>query len=191
MAMEVSVIRVPDGLPRWDLVTKYLRLRKEVFIDRLDWPLYEIEGMEFEQYDTVNAVYVIAHSGSDVLGGARLLRTTQKVGMGRITYSYMIRDACRNILPGLPSDLCADEPPSDPLIWELTRLATLSGPKITSVILKKTNAFLKSEGARACLFLASPTFMRLAENLGFLPIALGPVKENKDGKFLAFRCDVI
>ena len=191
MATEVSVIRVPDGLPRWDLVTKYLRLRKEVFIDRLDWPLYEIEGMEFEQYDTVNAVYVIAHAGKEVLGGARLLRTTQNVGMGRITYSYMIRDACRDILPGLPADLCADEPPTDPFIWELTRLATLTGPEITSMILKKTNVFLKSEGAKSCLFLASPTFMRLAEKLGFLPIALGPVKENKDGKFLVFRCDII
>ena len=191
MATEVSVIRVPDGLPRWDLVTEYLRLRKEVFIDRLDWPLHETEGMEFEQYDTVNAVYVIAHSGKEVLGGARLLRTTQNVGSGRITYSYMIRDACRNILPGLPADLCADEPPTDPFIWELTRLATLTGPEITSLILKKTNGFLKSEGAKSCLFLASPKFMRLAEKMGFLPIALGPVKENKDGKFLVFRCDII
>ena len=189
--VEVSIVRIPEGISKWDLVNRYMRLRKEVFIDRMAWPLYQLEEIEFEQYDTVHSVYVIAHSGNEVFGGARLLQTSKSVGVGRYVYSYMIRDACRNLLPGLPSDLCDDLPPTDPQIWELTRFATLKSAGVGALILNATNGFLKTEQATHCLFLAQPSLMRMASRMGFRPEPLGGLKRNEDGKFLAFRCSVI
>jgi acyl homoserine lactone synthase len=189
-AMEVSVIRIPDGLPQWNLVIAYLRLRKAVFIDRMEWPLYDCDGIEFEQYDTVHSVYLIAHDANGVLGGARLLRTSDRIGSGRFVYSYMIRDACRSLLPGLPADLCHAPPPSDTGVWELTRLAASNSAKVGGVILLAANAFLQSEGAKCCLFLAPPAFMRMAERMGFDPQPLGDIKQNTNGRFLVFSCAV-
>lgn len=189
--IEVSILQVPTGLDRWNLVVDFLRLRKEVFMDRLGWPLYAREDLEFEQYDTVHAVYAVAHVGDRVLGGARLLPTTHRVGQGSYVYSYMIRDACRSILPGLPSDLCDQPPPVDAETWEMTRLATLGDARVGAQILLATNAHLKSVGVRRCLFLASPTFMRMARRMGFATTPLGGIKSNADGRFLAFSSQVI
>mgnify|MGYP003670290162 CR=1 FL=1 len=52
------------GTDQWDLVTAFLKLRRAVFIEKMEWPLYQAEDMEFEQYDRVDTVYVIAHIGN-------------------------------------------------------------------------------------------------------------------------------
>ncbi|MEM7730833.1 MAG: acyl-homoserine-lactone synthase [Pseudomonadota bacterium] len=49
-------------------MTSFFELRKAIFIDKMDWPLYAYERIEFEQYDTFNAVYIIAHDGGRALG---------------------------------------------------------------------------------------------------------------------------
>lgn len=99
----LTIIRMPGGFQRYDLVRAILRLRKAVFIDRMYWPLYQYDTIEFEQYDTFNAVYLIAHDGAQVLGGARLIRTDQVIATGKIKYSYMIRDAYNGHLPRIPA----------------------------------------------------------------------------------------
>lgn len=189
--MDVSIIRMPEGLSKWYLVTQYLRLRKDIFIDRMSWPLHHVDAMEFEQYDNAHAVYVIAHEGACVLGGARLVRTDKTFGSGTVIYSYMIRDAWRKLLPGLPSELCDAEPPADPKVWELTRFASDNSARVGAAILTATNDFLKAEGATTCLFLGPPAFMRMAKRMSFSPKPLGNITGNADGQFLAFACDVI
>ncbi|WP_330447732.1 hypothetical protein FLP41_01715 (plasmid) [Paracoccus marcusii] len=72
--------------------------------------LHHAEGIEFEQYDTFDTVYVIAHRDGRAIGGARLKRTDCSFGGGKVVYSYMIRDAHRGLLPGMPTNLCRDEP---------------------------------------------------------------------------------
>lgn len=188
---DLTIIRMPDGASRYDLVVAFLKLRKEVFIDRMDWPLYRYEAIEFEQYDTFNAVYIVACQNGEVIGGARLIRTDQRIGMGEVRYSYMIRDAYYDLLPGMPSTLCYDEPPSCPEVWELTRLVTLRNTKAAQDILRAANDFLKREGAEHCLFLGSPAFLRMAKGMGFQPKRLGPIVRNDDGAFLAFSCEVM
>ncbi len=187
---EVSILRLPDGLPRWHLVYDFLLLRKEVFIDQMHWDLHATGSMEFEQYDTPDAVYVVAHAGKEVIGGARLLRTDRRAGMGKLRYSYMIRDAYLGHLPGLPHDLCADEPPTSDTAWELTRLAVRTA-RAGGAILNATNAFLKEEAADTCLFLGPPSFMRMARGMGYEPRPMGEVTGNGDGRFLAFSCGVV
>jgi acyl homoserine lactone synthase len=187
---EISVIRLPDGWAKWNLVCDFLTLRKAVFIDEMHWDLPHTDEWEWEQYDALDAVYVVAHRGGEVLGGARLLRTDRKAGVGRLRYSYMIRDAYLGHLPGLPSDICEGEPPVTDTAWELTRLAVRSA-RLGAAILNATNGFLKEEGAKTCLFLGFPAFMRMARSMGYDPRPMGKLTGNGDGKFLAFQCGVV
>lgn len=161
-------------------------MRKSIFIGKLAWDLQHADAMEFEQYDSVDTVYVIAHENGQVLGGARLLRTDRSVGV----YSYMIRDAYYRRLPGLPHEICAKEPPCSADVWELTRLGTNGRAGVSDEILRKSNEFLVEQKATNCLFLGSPAFMRIARNLAFCPDPMGPISGNKDGRFLAFSCPV-
>lgn len=187
----VTVLRLPQDVNKWALVQCFLKLRKSVFIDQMGWKLHAWDAMEYEQYDTPRAVYLIAHREDEVVGGARLLPTDHRMGTGRIVYTYMIRDAWLENLPGLPADLCEAEPPVDPLVWELTRLTALAEPGIGAAILTTANEFLRSEGARTCLFLGPPGFMRMARSMGYEPKPLGKITGNHDGRFLAFSCAVI
>ncbi len=186
---EITIVRA-NCFERYDLVRKFLALRRAIFIDRLAWPLFEYEDIEFEQYDTFNSVYVIAHAGSEVYGGARLIRTDQTVGTGNIRYTYMIKDAFDGLLPGMPGGICYEPPPEDGNIWELTRLATRPTTNVARSILDAANRFLAAEGAVRCLFLGPPAFLRLAQTMGYTPTRLGPTVRNNDGSFVAFSCAV-
>ncbi len=189
--IQVDIVRAPENIKNWDLVVKFLELRKKIFVDEMSWSLFHDNRMEFEQYDSLSSVYVIAHSHGRVLGGARLVRTDQKQSAGKIVYSYMIRDAYLGNLPGLPPDLCTHEPPEDEKVWELTRFTSAKNQFVGKAILDQTNAFLKSQNANRCLFLGPPTFMRMARSMGYQPEPLGKIVGNKDGRFLAFGCSVV
>lgn len=191
-SFDVSVIELPDGLQDTDLVARFMRFRKEVFVDRMAWPLWHAEGIEFEQYDTFDTTYVVAHRGRKVVGGARLKRTDATHGHGVVVYSYMIRDAYLGLLPGMPAELCNDDPPIDDRIWELTRfVADEKVPGVGEAILRAANKYLYAKGATTCLFLGPPAFLRMARRLGWLSRPMGPVVGNADGRFLAFSCGVI
>lgn len=184
--MQVSILTLPKGASRWNLVTQFLRERKRVFVDRLDWQLHHAAAMEYEQYDDPATVYVIAHEADTVLGGARLVRTDRSFGI----YSYMIRDAYRKQLPGLPSELCHTAPPVDPKVWELTRFVSLNNVQVGAAILRAADDWLGQQAATQCLFLGPPAFMRMAKKMGYNPIPMGAVVGNQDGRFLAFSCNV-
>lgn len=101
-----------------ELLVAFLRARKKVFIDRLHWRVPETEGMEFDQYDTPLARWVIIHEFGEVLGGIRLTPTTAQVGI----YSYMLRDAQKGLLHDIPQDVLFFEAPVSETIWEASRL---------------------------------------------------------------------
>lgn len=180
---EITILSFPRDIDKYDLVASFLKLRNEVFINKMHWPLFQTEGMEFEQYDTLGVTYIIAHEGRDVVAGARLMRTDRQFAR----YSYMIRDAYLKLLPGLPCDICSEEPPVDHDVWEMTRFASTQNT-IGSEIINQGIDFLKSKGAKACLFLGPPAFMRFGVRLGYDPVPLGPITGNEDGRFLAFQC---
>ena len=186
----VEVVRCPINLDRWHLVNEYLKLRKEVFVDRLEWPLFHAEELEFEQYDSFDTVYVIATHNGVTVGGARLRRANQVSGKGQLQYSYMIRDACLGILPGLPDNLCYEVPSMDTSMWEITRMVVKGPREVSRMILTKVNTFLSEEGAETVLFLGSPAFKRMANSLNWPVKQLGPVTGNDDGAFQVFECTV-
>lgn len=189
--MEVTTVRFPQDIEKWYLVSDFLRKRKTIFVDRLKWKLFHADGMEFEQYDTLSSVYIIAHDDGEVLGGVRLIRTDQAQSTGKVVYTYMIRDACLGLLPGLPDDLCWEEPPMDPDMWEATRMAVFSRKLQYTDLVYAINEFLKTAGAKECLFLGPPAFYRMSKMSGFDAKPIGPVTGNEDGKFLVFSCPVI
>lgn len=186
----VELICLPRDMARFDLVTSFFKLRKQIFVDRMAWPLHHAEGIEFEQYDTFDTVYVIAHRDGQAVGGARLKRTDTSFGAGKVVYSYMIRDAHLGLLPGMPTNLCHEDPPVDAGAWELTRFAALPLPGLAESILEAANTHLHAVGASECLFLGPPAFLRMAARLGWTPRPMGDLVSNDDGKFLAFACAV-
>ncbi|MBC9247091.1 hypothetical protein H4P12_10245 [Paracoccus sp. 11-3] len=187
----VEVVVLPRDMHRFDLITSFLRFRKQIFVDRMAWPLHHAEGIEFEQYDTFDTAYVVAHHDGEIVGGARLKRTDKEYGNGAIVYSYMIRDAHLGLLPGMPHNLCTDTPPVDAKSWELTRFAAQPVPGLAERILEAANAYLFTLGADQCLFLGPPAFLRMATKLGWQPEPMGDIVKNDDGRFLAFSCAVL
>jgi len=187
---EVSIVYLPDGAVKWNLVVEFLKLRKEVFIHNLEWPLFHADEMEFEQYDSPRTHYIICHAGDKILGGARLLRTDWQHSQGKVEYSYMIRDAYNGLLPGLSAKICNSAPPVDSGVWEMTRFVSRDGEMVGEEIIKAGIKYLISIKAKKCLFLSSPAFMRVGRRMGYDAVALGPIIKNNDGKFLAFSCEL-
>lgn len=102
-----------------DLFANFFRARQQNFGIQRNWDLPDVQGMEFDQYDTPQSRWVAVHQDGKVLGGMRLTPTTARCGI----YSYMIRDAQRGILGrSIPSDLLYEEAPVDERTWECTRL---------------------------------------------------------------------
>jgi N-acyl-L-homoserine lactone synthetase len=85
--------------------------RREVFINSLGWELNTINGMELDEFDGPDAVYVCSHDDEgNVNGVARLLPTTGPYLMEKV----------------FPQLWGGKHVPRDPQIWELSRFATVS-----------------------------------------------------------------
>lgn len=84
------------------------RYRHKVFIEKLGWNLACEHGMELDQFDHADTLYVIARNTSgDVVGSAHLLPTDRPYLLGEV-------------FPQLMGGAAA---PCDPLVWELSRFA--------------------------------------------------------------------
>lgn len=87
------------------------RYRHDIFIQQLNWGLNAVDGMELDEFDGPDAVYVCAHDeGGQVSGVARLLPTTAP---------YLMEKAFPQLWGG-------QQLPRDPKIWELSRFAATS-----------------------------------------------------------------
>lgn len=81
------------------------RLRHEIFIDRLGWDVGSHEGMEYDEFDTPAAEYVLClDKKQNVVGVSRLISTSQ---------SYMIEKLWPEWING--------GFPKSKLIWEASR----------------------------------------------------------------------
>jgi acyl homoserine lactone synthase len=82
------------------------RLRYRLFVERQGWDLPSYRGMEYDQFDTPAAIYLLSRGASgQVRGVTRLIPTT---------YPYMIKE----LWPGLVGD---HDLPSTPEVWEGSR----------------------------------------------------------------------
>lgn len=159
-----------------ELYMEFLRARKRVFIDAKHWDLPQEDGMEFDQYDTPQARSVVVHEFGEVLAGIRLAPTTAQCGC----YSYMLRDAQRGLLPGIPQHVLYEKAPVADHIWEATRLFVSPEVEaerravIQGLLLTEMARAAVAEGATHVIGIVPAVFKRWMARLGMGALPLGP-----------------
>lgn len=157
---------LPDGL--YEKVANY---RHKVFIERLGWQLQTLDGIEQDQFDRVDTVYVVSRDAQgDVSGCARLLPTTQP---------YLLGDVFPQLLNGMPI-------PNSPDVWELSRFAAMdfnaktphetgqfSSP-ITLALLHEAIAFAAKNGAKRIITVSPVGIERLLKRANVHAHRAGP-----------------
>jgi len=99
--------RGEKGLNEQVLKSMY-RLRHSVFRDRLHWDVNSNNGLEYDEFDQCNPLYlVVKDDNSHVVGSWRLLPTTGP---------YMLKNVFPYLLHGQPA-------PEHPGTWEISRFA--------------------------------------------------------------------
>jgi N-acyl-L-homoserine lactone synthetase len=158
---------------RDELGTELLRsmhlFRQDVFVRRLGWLLPQIGGVERDQYDRADTVYVtICNARGDVTACSRLLPTTG---------SYMLP----NIFPAL---LGGTKPPKHPGVWEISRFATsvratgtgrvLSLSQPTLELLESVFAHSRANNIGRLLLVTTIAIERLMLRTGLQAHRIGP-----------------
>ncbi|WP_246039979.1 acyl-homoserine-lactone synthase [Sulfitobacter sabulilitoris] len=161
-----------------ELLVSFLRARHETFVVNKGWDLPSADGMEFDQYDTPLARWIIIHEFGEILAGVRLTPTTAQIGM----HSYMIRDAQLGMLPDIPRDVLFFEAPVKKEIWEATRLfltpvvASNRRMRIQTILLQQMAAAGRELGATHVIGIVPAVFSRWMTRLGMLSaVPVGPV----------------
>lgn len=158
-----------------DLLPKYMAARKAIFIDRLEWEVSEADGLEFDQYDTPHCRWVVMVEFGQVLGGVRLMPTTSRCGV----YSYMLRDAQRGMLPGIPRDVLFVKAPVNPRVWEATRFFISDGVSarrrlaLQGHLFKAMSRSALEHGADYLLGIVPSVWARWARRLGVSATPIG------------------
>jgi len=93
-----------------DVMVGLARFRHRVFVEMLGWQLQTRDGLELDQFDRQDTVYVAARDAcGDVVGTARLLPTTKP---------YLLRELFPQLLHGQAL-------PTTHEVWELSRFAAV------------------------------------------------------------------
>jgi acyl homoserine lactone synthase len=154
-----------------DLLSRIWTYRYRVFVDTLKWNLKTENGMELDQFDGVDTVYVVSQDDDGMLTGvARLLPTSQP---------YLLRDVFPQLLNGLPPPCSAD-------VWELSRFAAMDfnngamtpqGQMSSPIAIELLRAAISCAAARNAkrLITVSPIGVeRLMRRAGFYSHRAGP-----------------
>ncbi|SHH07917.1 acyl homoserine lactone synthase [Cognatiyoonia sediminum] len=186
--IEISILKLPGDASQWELVMRFLTLRRSIFIHKKKWQLFDEGSIEFEQYDTATvATYVIAHRQGEIVAGARLLRCDTKIGP---EYSYMIRDAYLKKIE-IPSEICFEEPPVTSDAWEITRAISIDKTPIPmQMVLSTIHDYIQKDGGKVCLFLGPPAFLRMARRAGYEPRRVGNIAQDDSGRYLVLAFDI-
>lgn len=159
------------------LFTNVLRARRESFIVQNKWDLPEVDGMEFDQYDTPQSRWIAVHEFGRVLAGIRMTPTTARCGI----YTYMIRDAQLGLLESIPANLLYDQAPVSPHIWEASRVfiarevpAGLRS-KVQRDLMTEMVRTARQEGATQLIGLCPQVWGRWMRRIGFATESAGPV----------------
>lgn len=158
------------------LFTNVFKARHKSFILQKKWDLPEVDGMEFDQYDTPQSRWIAVHDYGHVLAGIRLTPTTARCGI----YSYMIRDAQLGLLETIPSNLLYDDAPVSPYIWEASRVfISNSVPRemrknVQADLMAEMVRTARLEGATQLIAICPRAWMRWMRRLGYATEHAGP-----------------
>jgi acyl homoserine lactone synthase len=145
--------------------------RHKVFVENLGWDLYAPDGLEQDQFDRPDTVYIVARDDEDeVCGCARLLPTTRP---------YLLSEVFPQLLNGAM-------PPSSPEIWELSRFAAVDfnspdqsqlrqmSSEVAIDLLQSAIDCAAQHGAKRLIAVTSLGTERLLRNAGFKAHRAGP-----------------
>ncbi len=148
------------------------RLRHHVFIDRLKWDVGSSGGLERDQFDNENTVYLVLRNAfNEVIGSVRMLPT---VGPNVLC----------DIFPNLAED---GDPPRSPTVWEASRLAiddrkekleAVRRPvNIIGTLLSAIIEFSMEIGLSHVVSVSDARLERIIKRAGWMPERLGPGSE--------------
>ena len=162
----------------------YLALRKRFFVDMLGWTIPHDAIHEMDQYDNPAARYSLVLQGGEVIAGARAMPTTSEWGQT----TYMLGDACRGKLAGIPADLVRLSDVT-PQMWECTRLViapSVEGAEARTECLRLICEGLVDmaleEGATELMSLSNLWLLRSLKRIGYRAELMGrPYVNAEDG----------
>lgn len=166
-----------------DTLRRMFAFRRQVFSDRLGWEVGTQENLEFDLFDTMNPVYMLARDDSGKIQGCwRLMPTTD---------NYMLKDT-------FPQLLCGEPVPTDSHIWELSRFAVDAcegtGPvqaplnAVTYEMIRRLYEFARTCGIKRFVTVTSVSLERLLKRTGLPITRLGDGKTQKVGRVLSVAC---
>lgn len=145
--------------------------RFKVFVEHLGWQLDTETGVEKDQFDHDDTLYVIAkNEAEDVVGCARLLPTT---------LPYLLEEVFPELLNG-------QAPPKSDDIWELSRFTSLDlndcdvmarkqfSAESSVALLKASIEVAKQHGAKKMISVSPIGVERLLRRAGFQCHRAGP-----------------
>lgn len=159
----------PEGLPT-GVYSKVAHYRHEVFVEQLGWELQTQDGVELDQFDRPDTIYVVAQDDEGhVFGCARLLPTIRP---------YLLGEVFPQLLNGVSA-------PCSPDVWKLSRFAAvdLNSPApvpgqfsspITIKLLQESIACAAAHGARRLITVSPIGIERLLGRYGFHAHRAGP-----------------
>lgn len=109
---------------------KMYRLRCQVFHERLGWDVRVRDGLEIDEFDDSDSVYVLTTDPEDAVVGSWRLRPS--------TRRYMLRDIFPGLLNGSPI-------PQHRRVWEISRFA------VDTSVSSRTAGFSLGDTARELL----------------------------------------
>lgn len=154
-----------------DMVCKVGQYRQKVFIETLGWDLQSRNGMEFDQFDRLDTVYLVSQDDDGAVNGcARLLPTHQP---------YLLGEVFPQLMHGQPI-------PRSPDIWELSRFAAVDfnarggsalaqfSSGIAVQLLRQAIACAAEHGARRLITVSPIGIERLLRHTGVQAHRAGP-----------------
>lgn len=157
--------------------------RHHVFSNKLKWDVETHDNLEYDLFDTMNPVYMLARKSQGAIEGCwRLMPTTG---------DYMLKDTFPQLLRG-------EEVPCDPHIWELSRFAVDAGGvdgavqaplnSVTMEMIRTLYDFAQARKVERFVTVTSVALERLLKRTG-LPIhRLGDGRAQKVGRVLTVAC---
>lgn len=154
-----------------ELATAMFRQRHEIFCERLGWDVRSVGGLERDEFDDADTVYIVARNlATQRVDASWRLRPT--------TLPNMLRDTFPGLLHGQPA-------PCDDRVWEVSRFAVAHSPyeeyeegvcsfgALTQDLVATTVDYAMRSGIRGYVWVTSVGVERLALKLGYRPRRLG------------------
>jgi acyl homoserine lactone synthase len=165
--MEIKIVRKGSVFfPSADERDMY-RLRHAMFHERLNWEVDTHDGLEFDEFDQLNPLYLIAKENGQVCGCWRFLPTSGPNMLSDV-FSELLDDA---------SVPCGDD------TWELSRFAVrrqkdgaFGFSSLPLQMMLHAVRFARQQGVVQLVTVTTPAMERLLRHAGLKPRRLGSVK---------------